>query len=159
MRPVFLMLLCALCCCCFAGCEQAIATDWPAIVSSDLALASLSQEKTPPPAPWPLPLPDDSGAKLESIGGPLDTIRGASDLVTKGNALADEARVILDAAKRSGKISVDIKIPVNAEIKANLPATAADTQQAANKKQPTISSGCSNGKCGMIETRWRIRRR
>jgi len=163
MRTLLLLILCGLLCVPLAGCNNADAsTDWQAIVAADLAMAAVRAKHKPAPAPEPAPAPKpdgDTGAKPEAVGGPLDTIKNAKDLIAKGNRLADQAEAILDAAKKSGKVTIDIKIPVTADVKSTpLPekpathtdATADTSADKSPNAQPSLGfsgGGCANGRC------------
>jgi hypothetical protein len=108
----------------------ATATDYRNATANDWALATIAPSVDPTPEPAPAPgkcqrcgdtgwITHGDGHKTrcpecnqgELPTGPIDTLRNAKALVDKYNRLADQAKAILDAAQRAGKITVDIRMP------------------------------------------------
>ena len=105
-------MLLGLSCLLLAGCEPTTRADcFRDAAAIDLALATMTDGQSPAPTPdkclrcggdgWithgdghKTPCPDcQDGAG--PFGGPLDTIRGAKDLIRKGNELADRSKDLL----------------------------------------------------------------
>ena len=96
---VFLITICA-------GCSAAVLpVDWTPLVATEAALITLAGDESPQPQL------EDTDVTGEPVGGPLDTIHEARELIRKGNELADRGQAILDQAERDGKITVDIRLP------------------------------------------------
>ena len=122
-RTLLILGLCLLLLGCRTGGE---AVDYRDAVAVDLALATMTDDAAPQPhrctrckdTGWithgdghRTPCPDCQGGSSGSYGGPLDTLRDAKNLIRKGNELADRSKTLLDAAERSGKITIDVHLP------------------------------------------------
>jgi hypothetical protein len=77
---------------------------WTPLIATEASVVTMAK-----PAP-PQIEPDDTDLG-QGVGGPLDSIRDAKELVRKGNELADRGKALLDQAERNGKITVDIHLP------------------------------------------------
>jgi hypothetical protein len=123
----FVILLTGLTCLCLCGCEAVTwGDDSRDAAAVDLATATMAPSPAPAPAKclrcrgtgWiehgdghRTPCPECQQGSAGPFGGPLDTLHDAKELITKGNALADRGKAILDQAERDGKITVDIRLP------------------------------------------------
>ena len=124
-----LSMLLGLCCLLLAGCEPTTQAEcYRDAAAIDFALATMTDGSTPNPQPekcprcggagWithgdghKTPCPDCQDGSAGPYGGPLDTLRGAKDLIRKGNESADRSKELLDRAERDGKIRLDIHLP------------------------------------------------
>jgi hypothetical protein len=77
---------------------------WTPLIATEASVVTMAK-----PAP-PQIEPEDTDLG-QGVGGPLDSIRDAKELVRKGNELADRGKALLDQAQRDGKITVDIRLP------------------------------------------------
>lgn len=158
----FALVAAAICCVVFSGCgaplgSQALAGD---VVPCELALAMIAADGTaaPRPQPTPAPAPDDEVG--QAIG---DRPQGwifsdAKSLITKGNALADRAKILLDAAERDGKITLDVKLPKPAP-RANCPDGLCPlTIEPATDPPSSDAGSCADGSCSFPGRRFRWRR-
>ena len=88
---------------------------WTPLIATEASVVTMAK-----PAP-PQVEPEDTDLG-QPVGGPLDSIRDAKELVRKGNELADRGKALLDQAEREGKITVDIRLP-NQSAKYETPET------------------------------------
>jgi hypothetical protein len=77
---------------------------WTPLIATEASVVTMTESERPQIEPEET----DLG---QPVGGPLDSIRDAKELVRKGNELADRGKAILDQAERNGKITVDIHLP------------------------------------------------
>ena len=112
------------------GCrpEPPLPLSVPNRLAAQLAAEAAYLTVDAPEQPQPVPPPDepDNGA-APAVGGPLDTLRDARELIQKGNALADRTKRLMDAAQREGGLWLFARLPGGpAPVPKASPGTPAD---------------------------------
>ncbi len=98
---------------------------WTPLIATEASVVTMTERD----APQVEPNDTDLG---QPVGGPLDSIRDAKELVRKGNELADRGKALLDQAERNGKITVDIHLP------------GSDPKQETSSSESAVTNRCSS---------------